>query len=158
VAEKYVGLKSCPSCKDLQNSLREECSNCGYDFTKDFTASDNKQRHGCLTAWLIFMIIGNSISAIVYLVDPNMVQQDAPEWMFLLLAFVGAFNVMCAIALLQWKRWGFYGFCVMAIISCFINISIGLGIAALIMALFSMGVLFGMLNIGKEKKAWPKLE
>ena len=156
--EKYVGLKTCPSCKDLQNSLREECSNCGHDFTRVHTVSDNKQRHGCLTAWLIFMIIANSISAIVYLVDPDMVQPGASEWMFLLLAFVGAFNAICAIALLQWKRWGFYGFCVMSVIAGFINVSLGLGIVSLISAPIAVGALYGMLNIGKERKAWPKLE
>ena len=156
--EKYVGLKTCPSCKELQNSIREECSNCGHDFTKIPTVSDNKQRHGCLTTWLIFMIIANALSAIVYLTDPDMVQPGASEWMFLLLAFVGAFNVVCAIALLQWKKWGFYGFCLMAVIACFINISMGLGIISIIYAPIPVGVLFGMLNIGKEKKAWPRLE
>lgn len=156
--EKYVGLKTCPSCKDLQNSRREECSNCGHDFTTAPTVNDNKQRHGCLTTWLIFMIIANSISAIVYLTDPDMVQQGASEWMFLLLAFVGVFNVVCAIALLQWKKWGFYGFCVNAVISSFINISLGLGWVSLIFAPIPVGVLFGILNMGKEKKAWPKLD
>ena len=158
MAEKYVGLKSCPSCKELQNSIREECTNCGHDFTKVLTVSDNKQRHGCLTAWLIFMSIGNSISALIYLIDPGMVQVDASEGTFLLLAFLGAFNVMCAIALLQWKRWGFYGFCGTAVISCFINVSLGLGIVSVIFALIAVGALFGMLNIGQERKAWPKLE
>lgn len=156
--EKYVGFKLCPSCKVSQHAMKEVCTNCGHDFTKVPTVSDIKQRHGCLTAWLIFMIIANSISALVYLIDPDMVQPGASEWMFLLLAFVGAFNVMCAIALLQWKKWGFYGFCLMAVIACFINISMGLGIVSLIYAPIPVGVLFGMLNMGKEKKAWPRLE
>ena len=104
------------------------------------------------------MIIGNSISALIYLIEPGMLQLEAPEGIFVLLAFLGTLNVMCAIALLQWKRWGFYGFCGTAVISCFINVSLGLGIVSLILSLIAVGVLFGMLNIGQEKKAWPKLE
>ena len=156
--EKYVGLKTCPSCKELQNSIREQCTNCGHDFTKVHTVSDNKQRHGCLTAWLIYMIIGNSISSLIYLINPGMFQLDASEGIFVLLAFLGTLNVMCAIALLQWKRWGFYGFCGTAVISCFINISLGLGIVSVIGALIAVGALFGMLNIGQERKAWPRLK
>ena len=156
--EKYVGLKTCPSCKELQNSIKEECSNCGHDFTKVPIVSDNKQRHGCLTAWLVFMIIGNSISSLIYLINPDVLQVDASEWTFLLLAFLGAVNVMCAIALLQWQRWGFYGFCVTAAISGLVNISIGFGIVSLLYAAIAVGALFGMLNLGKERKAWPKLE
>ena len=158
MAEKYVGLKTCPSCKELQNSIREECTNCGHDFTKVLTVSNDKQRHGCLTAWLIYMIIGNSISTLIWLIDPGIFQLDASEGTFVLLAFLGALNVMCAIALLQWKRWGFYGFCGTSIISCFINVSLGFGIVSLLLSLFAVGALFGMLNIGQERKAWPRLE
>ena len=82
-----------------------------------------------------------------------MFQLDASEGIFVLLAFLGALNVMCAIALLQWKRWGFYGFCGTAVISCFINVSLELGIVSFILSLIAVGALFGMLNMGKEKKA-----
>ena len=157
--EKYVGLKTCPSCKELQNSIKEECSNCGHDFTKVPTVSDNKQRHGFLTAWLIAMIIINSILIPVYLAKTDMVKQgapEAPEWIFLLFAVMSAFNAICGIALLIWKKWGFYGLCVNAVIS--VSIGFGFGILGLIFAPVSVGTLFCLLNIGKERKAWSRLE
>ncbi|MDD3641904.1 MAG: hypothetical protein PHQ19_00345 [Candidatus Krumholzibacteria bacterium] len=74
-----------------------------------------KQRHGCLTAWLILMIVANSLSALVYLFAKNLIMDaapGAPGWTFPVYAALGIVNVVCAVALARWKKWGFYGFVV----------------------------------------------
>jgi hypothetical protein len=122
---------------------------------------ENKERHGCLTAWLVFLIIANAASALLYLVASDAIRQTlpiAPGWVFPLLAVVGIFNLVCAIALLRWKKWGFYGFVVSSIVALVINLSIGLGIVQSLAGLLGLAILYGLLHLGKENKAWPQLD
>ena len=95
----------------------------------------SKSRHGCLTALLVVMIIASSLSALMYLFGSEIIRRtypDAAGWTFTLLIILSLFNIVCAIALLQWKKWGFWGFCASSIVALFINISIGLGIGYVI--------------------------
>ena len=185
-----------------------------------------KLRHGCLTAYLVFMIIANSATALVYLVGSEDIRQGItanksaarhqlpfdqiksgyerakargsvhaqgsladfakkmqtydPEhdwsqgqlpdnwtgsvsrkignWAFPLLVVGGFFNIVCAIALFRWKKWGFWGFVGSASIICVVNLSIGLGIGSALVGLIGVVILAGVLYIGKERKAWPQLE
>ena len=120
-----------------------------------------KNRHGCLTAWLILMIIANSISALVYLLNSQAVQQalpTAPDWTFPVLTVVCIFNIVCAIALFNWKKWGFWGFLGSSVTALIINLSIGLGIGQSLLGLLGIVLLYGVLNIGENNKGWPQLE
>jgi len=77
------------------------------------------------------MMIGNAASAPVYLFASDFIGQalpQAPAWMFPVLAMGGILNVVFAVALFQWKKWGFYGFVATAAIALAINLSMGLGI------------------------------
>ena len=123
--------------------------------------SDQKQRHGCLTAFLVLMVIVNSVSPILYLLGSSYIKQalpNAPSWLFAVLAVLGIFNVVCAIALFKWKKWGFWGFCASAVVALIVNISIELGIAQSLFGLIGVAILFGVLHIGKEKKGWNQME
>ena len=111
--------------------------------------SDQKKRHGCLTAYLIFMIVVNSLVALVYLLGSNFIKQntpDIPSWAMAVLGIFCAFNVVCAIALFKWKKWGFWGFLFSSIVALFVNLSIGLGIGQ---------TLFGLLGSCRELSAAP---
>jgi hypothetical protein len=122
---------------------------------------EEKQRHGCLTAWLVLMIIANSATALIYLFASGTIRQtfpDAPAGIFPLLAILGIFNVVCSIALFKWKKWGFYGFMVSSIVALIINLIIGLNIAQSLGGLIGVAILYGVLKIGKERAAWPRLE
>jgi len=113
---------------------------------KEDTMSDQKQRHGCLTAFLILMIIANSVSTIMYLLGSSYIKQtlpNAPSWLFPVLAVLGIFNLVCAIALFKWKKWGFWGFCASAVAALIINISTGVGIAPSLVGLIGVAILFG---------------
>ena len=127
-----------------------------------------KKRHGCLTAWLILMIIANSAIAFGYLigVDRSIVftklkesYPNAPGWTFPLLTVLSLINLACAIALFNWKKWGFWGFCATSVIVLIINLSTGVKILPSSMGgLVGIALLYGVLHIGKEDKGWPQLE
>ena len=120
-----------------------------------------KQRHGCLTAWLILMIIANSAVALIYLFGSAIVKQtspNVPSWAFPVLAIMAIFNLVCAIALFKWKRWGFWGFFASSIVAVVVNLSIGLGIGSSLAGLIGIAILYGILQIGKENKGWPQLD
>lgn len=120
-----------------------------------------KSRHGCLTAWLVVMIIANSATALIYLVGGQNIRAnlpDAPSWMFPVLIVFALFNVACAIALFQWKKWGFWGFVFSSVVALIVNINAGLGIGPSLFGLVGVALLFGVLNIGTTNKGWPQLE
>jgi hypothetical protein len=74
------------------------------------------------------------------------------------LAAAGLVNVLCAVALLRWKKWGFWGFVASAVAIFIVNLSIGLGPSSVLGGAVGVAVLYGVLQIGKENKGWPQLE
>jgi len=124
-----------------------------------------KNRHGCLTAWLILMIVANSLSLLMYLVmaagEGEAMREafpDMPVWAIPALIVLSAFNVACAIALFRWKKWGFWGFCATSAIGLPINLYLGVGVPQSIAGLLGVVLLFAVLHIGKDNKGWPQLE
>jgi hypothetical protein len=120
-----------------------------------------KQRHGCLTAYLVFMIVANSASTLVYLVGSEAVRRNTPNmpaWAFPVLIVLGIFNLVCAIALFRWKKWGFWGFVASAVIAFAVNLSIGIAPGFALVGLLGVAILYGVLHIGKEEKGWPQLD
>lgn len=120
----------------------------------------SKSRHGCLTAFLVFMIVANSATVIFYLFGSDAISRalpNAPGWVFIVLAVFSAFNLVCAIALFRWKKWGFWGFCLSGVVALVINVSIGLGVGRSLSGLIGIAILYGVLHIGKDNKGWPQL-
>ena len=132
--------------------------------TEEHTPSaqpQTKQRHGCLTAYLVFMIIANSATALMYLVGKEGIQDalpNMPDWAFPVLIGFGLFNLVCAIALFQWKKWGFWGFAASACVILVVNLAIGLNPLQALGGLVGVAILYGVLQIGKENKGWPQLD
>jgi len=119
-----------------------------------------KSRHGCLTAWLVLMLLGNSISVLIYLVGSESIRMRVPTMsaaLFPVLIVLGVINVVCTIALFQWKKWGFWGFCASGAVTFIINMSAGLIFGAF-MGLAGLALLYAVLQIGTENKGWPQLE
>ena len=110
--------------------------------------SEIKNRHGCLTAWLVFIIIMNLIavaSYVIYMLGSTMFVQilqdqtirsqmpqsqilqiqmllNTPVWVFYVLILTVIFNIVFVIALFMWKKWGFWGFCATSGVSLAINL------------------------------------
>ena len=124
---------------------------------------EEKQRHGCVTTWLILMIIFNSLTAVIYLFAGDIVAQNLPggisNSMMILLAVLVIFNIIFSVMLLKWKKWGFWGLIFTSIGAFVINLSIGLGIGQSIIGLFGIAILFGILQIKKDNiSAWDNLD
>lgn len=126
-------------------------------------SNDQKQRHGCVTAWLIFIIIANSIVALLYLLGGNMVAQNIPGGIstsfLIILGLLGVGNVFFAVLLLQWKKLGFWGFLGTSIVALFINLSIGMSVGQSLFGLVGIAILYGVLQIKQgDVSAWENLE
>ena len=119
------------------------------------------QRHGCVTAWLVFILIANSIVSLMYLSTANKLMQTlkvSGTAMFILV-LVGMLNVVCAIMLLKWKKIGFYGFAISSIAAFAVNIGIGLSPVSAILGLVGFGILYAILQITKDGvSAWDYLQ
>ena len=125
------------------------------------TTETPKQRHGCLTTWLILMILANSFTAVFNLWSAPNTQRLFPRfplWGIWGLALMGALNVLFALALFRWKRWGFFGFCCANLITCGLNIYGGIGVIPSVVGLIGVVILFGVLQLGGQNKGWPQLE
>ena len=99
------------------------------------TAFQTKERHGCLNAYLVLAIIANSATALLYLFGAGAIKRgtpDIPDWAFPVLIVLILFNLACAIALLRWKKGGFWGLVASAAITLGVNLTIGLGLSSAI--------------------------
>src|ERR1700692_2076147 len=120
-----------------------------------------KKRHGCLTTYLVVMIIANSFTALLYFFGAEAIKQripNMPNWAFPVLIAVAVVNLLCAFALFRWKKWGFWGFAISTGIVLAVNLAIGLSVASAIGGFVGVAVLYGVLHIGKENKGWPQLD
>ena len=124
---------------------------------------ETKQRHGCVTAWLILMIIANSFTAITYLFMGETISQNLPnsipQPMMTALAIIGIANLTFSIMLFQWKKWAFWAFAGTSIITLGVNLSIGLGIGASLFGLAGAAILYAILQIKKDGiSTWDNLD
>ena len=124
---------------------------------------ETKQRHGCVTTWLVIMIIANSITALIYLFASETILQNMLESVsrsiILLLAVICILNVIFSVMLLQWKKWGFWGFLITSFGALIINLNIGISAAQSVFGLAGIAILYGILQIKKDNvTAWQNLE
>jgi hypothetical protein len=120
-----------------------------------------KERHGCLTVYLVLAIIANSAVGLLYLFGREAIKRsnpNIPDWAFAVLIVVCLFNLACAIALLRWRKWGFWGLIVSAAVTLGVNLAIGLGFLSAVGGLLGVLILYGVLHIGKDNKGWPQLD
>ncbi len=122
-----------------------------------------KQRHGCVTAWLILMIVANSLTAITYFLASNVIVQNFPgnitQTKVYLLAILGSFNVLFAVMLMKWKKAGFIGYIITSVGTLIVNITSGIDPLQSVFGLVGVGVLFAILQIKRNSvSAWENLE
>lgn len=125
------------------------------------TVLQEKKRHGCLTAYLVLAIIANSATALLYVFGAEAVKRSTPNlpgWAFPVLIPLVLFNLACAIALLRWKKWGFWGLVASAVVTLGVNLTIGFGFSSVIVGVVGVLLLYGVLHIGKDNKGWPQLD
>lgn len=124
--------------------------------------SKENKRHLFLTIWLSLLVISNLLLGLSYLIRTESIHQlvpTAPLWVIKIEGGFMLFNFICAVALFQYKKWGFWGFCITAVIACFLNVFYcGVSLLVAVMSgIFSILLLYFALNVGQERKAWTKL-
>jgi hypothetical protein len=120
-----------------------------------------KKRHGCLTAWLILMIVANISTVLLYTLGRAWLhksQPGLPTWAFNIFLLSGFINVVSALALFSWKRWGFFLFAADSVAIFFLNISLGYNIVIALFGFSGVAIMYGVLHIGGSRKGWKQLE
>ena len=136
--------------------------------TLDGSNKKSKERHGCVTTWLIFMIIVNSLIAISILLyyargkivhtfsdyflskNVTMLDIEISNSMLILFTIVVIAKIIFSVLLLNWKKIGFWGFVLSCIGSMIVYFNMDAGIIRSISELIGIAVLFGVLQIKKE--------
>ena len=117
--------------------------------------SDAKQRHWCLTAWLILMIIANSIIVLSRLkaVTIKSSLPNAPHpWTFAIA------NIFFLVALFYWKKWGFFGYVGTNVLVMVSGLTMGWHVGRFLIQVLWVLILYALLQIGREKRGWTQLE
>ena len=123
--------------------------------------AEAKQRDGCLTAWLILMLIANSATTLFFVLFRERIKShspNAPAWAAPTATVASAANVVFAVALFRWKKWGFWGLLGTGILALGINLIIGTSVGETILGLLGIVILYGLLQAGEEKRGWTQLE
>ena len=127
------------------------------------TYTEEKKRHGCLTACLILMILG---SVLTVLGNLSAAILDAPiqiapswvySWVYLTMAIGGILNMISFVAVFKWKKWGFWLFTITSLFVFCINLYSGAGIVPSLIGLTGVAFLLGALFVG-DKNGWSQLD
>ncbi len=121
-----------------------------------------KNRHGCLTAYLILMLVSFAFTILMYVAQASILKSISriPAWRSAAELVLCLLDIICVIAIFRWKKWGF---CILAAAGLTINIlahsNIYLTVIGSVAGVAGIAILFGVLNIGgKDDKGWPQLE
>jgi hypothetical protein len=143
-----------------------------------------KKRHGCVTVWLLLIILLNTLSSVTNFslpfvrdkllpklleqlpqlppdVDEQILKSEealarVPTWIFMVSGTLALVAILSAMALLAWKKVGFYGICVVAVTSMGLNM-VGGQFGGICFGLMGIIILYAILQLGTPS-AWSQLE
>jgi len=93
--------------------------------------TDERNRGGCLTAWLVLMILGATFASIsnFFLSDTlgglSTGYRHGDEWVLIAWGVLALIQLVAAVALMLWQKWGFYAVVATAVASLGIQIYLG---------------------------------
>jgi len=123
--------------------------------------SNQKKRHILATILLGIITIGNGLASPLYILGYPPELREAfpqvPHIFWTILGSLGPVVVICCIALFRWKKWGFWGICIVSALVTITELLYGFGYPALIGPCVVL-LLYGLLRLGKENSAWNDLE
>jgi hypothetical protein len=124
---------------------------------KATSAIDDKYRPGCITVWFIWMIYINIIVLTGTVIDRSFSQRHtmALAWG---LRVATILNIIWALAILNWKKWGFYGFCASCFVGACLNLHVGNGVVMASLSFLGILVQYSILQAGGIRNAWNQLE
>jgi hypothetical protein len=107
------------------------------------------------------MIIVNGFTAILTPLMLGQIQQaipNFPAWVVWPTVLLATLNVVFAIALFNWKKWGFFGFLGSAVVGVALNTYAGISPCQTASGALGIVFLYGVLKIGGEKSGWAQLD
>jgi len=123
----------------------------------------NKQRHGCLTAWLIYLILSYSIVSLGLFFNSDSIVQKfqyiKSENLLLIVASIAILNVLFIFMLLKWFKLGFWGLLSTSTLLFIIQIMNSNNILTPIITAIVMLIMYGLLKLKKRNvSGWDNLE
>lgn len=122
-----------------------------------------RQRHGFVTFWLGYLMLNGLASVLTF----TYLRKDVEEFLKIelsdqycqFLIAIGILNAISAFLLFRWKKVGFHGSIVAAILNMYLTVQMGAGIFSGLLSLSQAGILYMVLQIKKnEKSAWEWLQ
>ena len=117
-----------------------------------------KERHGCLTAWLIYLIIAYSISTFIHFFNTD-AENKISENMHLTHGALGILGIVFSVMIFNWVKLGFYGVLIISIVLSLLQAMYGQGILSASFIFLCLLILFLLLQIKKANTSgWNNLE
>ena len=119
------------------------------------------RRHWTLTTFLVCSIVLHMLLGIsdtfASRASWDRLAPHIPYWYWKLWGIRSFAFVVCAVALLRWQKWGFWGICVLACVVPVSGISAGFPVGKSLLSLVYPVLLFGLLRLGGERAAWRQM-
>jgi hypothetical protein len=114
--------------------------------------------HGCLLAFVVVGIITKILAAMLSLAVRNQIsaQITNPPGLPYILVAACVLNIFFLLQVLAWKKWAFYGFCLLTVAVVGLNIYVGIDPIKAFAGLIGPAVLYGVLQMG-QPKGWDNL-
>ncbi len=113
-----------------------------------------------LTFWLYFMMIINLGVGLMYFGNPQGILQAVPKMSIGIIYSLGVgclLNVIFAVAILKYKKWGFWGYCGVGACAFAINLTT-LGLVTALQGLIGLLILAGLLYGNGKNNTWQRLK
>ncbi|MCD0466253.1 hypothetical protein [Flavobacterium sp. ENC] len=122
-----------------------------------------KQRHGCLTAWLTYLIMAYSFSTLFYFFKTDemskIAQYQISEDMMLIHSSLGLLGIIFSIMLFRWVKLGFWGILTISVILFVLQLLNSNRIMSPIFIVICLIILFSLLQLKKANvSGWNNLE
>lgn len=121
---------------------------------------ETKKRHGCLTAYLALIIVANCATLLLYLFAGEAAKRlvpNTPAWAHSASLLFCITNVVGAMALFKWKKWGFWCLLIPTLLMTAVNLSLGHPLGPSVGGLVGVAILYGALHMGRANKEWRRL-
>jgi hypothetical protein len=109
------------------------------------TAAPTKPaRGGCLTSWLVLILIANCVTALLTFLNPDRVIRPFHRFSHGLVVLIGLAalaNVVFVILIWNWRRVGFWGAVVIALLALPVNWYLGMGLLHIASGLLGIAIL-----------------
>ena len=101
-------------------------------------------RGGCLTTFLVVLIVVNALVALPYFLYPGAIAHRFPRFTHGLLLLMGAgavLNIILALLVWNWRRVGVYGFVAVSLVVFAVNLYVGVPILQAVLGLLGIVIL-----------------